>query len=72
MRIALTALQKTEKKGEREKGRLNDGNNNGLLRIANATSGGAPKAAWAKRSRRAKVGNKNGPNDKVNIFQKSF
>ena len=28
--------------------RLNDGNNNGKLRIANATSGGARKAAWAK------------------------
>ena len=28
--------------------RLNDGNNNGQLRIANATSGGARKAAWAK------------------------
>ena len=37
--------QKTEK--EREKERLNDGNNNGQLRIANATSGGARKAAWA-------------------------
>ena len=34
--------QKTERK------RLNDGNNNGQLRIANATSGGACKAAWAK------------------------
>ena len=31
--------QKTEK--EREKERLNDGNNNGQLGIANATSGGA-------------------------------
>ena len=40
--------QKTEKKKERKKrDRLNDGNNNGLLRIANATSGGARKAAWA-------------------------
>ena len=27
--------------------RLNDGINNGQLRIANATSGGARKAAWA-------------------------
>ena len=34
--------QKTEKR-ERH-----DGNNNGPLRIANATSGGARKAAWAK------------------------
>ena len=36
--------QKTEKK---KKERLNVGNNNGQLRIANATSGGARKAAWA-------------------------
>ena len=28
--------------------RLNDSNNNGQLRIANATSGGPRKAAWAK------------------------
>ena len=41
--------QKTEK--EREKERLNDGNNNGQLRIANATSGGTRKAAWAKRAK---------------------
>ena len=39
--------QKTEKK-EREKERLNNGNNNGQLRIANATSGGARKTAWAQ------------------------
>ena len=37
--------QKTE---EKKRERLNDGNNNGQLRIANATSGGARKAAWAK------------------------
>ena len=37
--------QKTEKKKEE---RLNDRNNNGQLRIENATSGGARKAAWAK------------------------
>ena len=37
--------QKTEKK-KRE--RLNDGNNNGQLCIANATLGGAHKAARAK------------------------
>ena len=38
------------KDGEKKKERrgLNDGNNNGQLRIANATSGGARKAAWAK------------------------
>ena len=34
-------------KTERERERLNDGDNNGQLRIANATSGGARKAAWA-------------------------
>ena len=36
--------QKTQKKRER----LKVGNNNGQLRIANATSDGACKAAWAK------------------------
>ena len=35
------------KDGEKKRERLNDGNNNGQLRIANATSGGARKAAWA-------------------------
>ena len=35
-----------KQKTEREE-RLNDGNNNGQLRIANATLGGARKAAWA-------------------------
>ena len=43
---AVGQKQKTEKKEER----LNDGNNNSQLRIANATSGGARKAAWAKNS----------------------
>ena len=33
---------------KRKEKRLNDGNNNGQLRIANAISGGARKAAWAK------------------------
>ena len=42
--------QKTEKK-ERKRERLNDGTNNGQLRIANATSGGTRKAAWAKTER---------------------
>ena len=41
-------VQKTEEKKER----LNDVNNYGQLRIANATSGGARKAAWAKKERR--------------------
>ena len=37
-----------ERKREKEREeRLNDGNNNGQLRIANTTSGGARKAAWA-------------------------
>ena len=35
------------KDGENEE-RLKVGNNNGKLRIANATSGGVRKAAWAK------------------------
>ena len=35
------------KDGEEERERLNDGNNNGQLRIVNATSGGARKATWA-------------------------
>ena len=37
-----------ERKKGREKERLNDGNNNGQLRIANVTPGGARKATWAK------------------------
>ena len=37
------------KKQKREE-RLNDGNNNGQLRIANTTSGGARKAAWTNAS----------------------
>ena len=43
--------QKREKKEKerRERERLNDGNNNGQLRIKNTTSGGARKAAWAKK-----------------------
>ena len=40
--------QKTEREREKERKRLNDGNNNGQLRIANATSGGSRKATWAK------------------------
>ena len=51
--------QKTERKKKRRE-RLNDGNNNGRLRIANATSGGTSKAAWAKKRERLKVGNNNG------------
>ena len=35
------------KRRKRERERLNDGNKNDQLRIANATSGGALKAAWA-------------------------
>ena len=33
---------------ERDKEIVKVGNNNGQLRIANATTGGARKAAWAK------------------------
>ena len=43
--------QKTEKKRERERERkrerLNNDKNNGQLRVPNATSCGARKAAWA-------------------------
>ena len=52
--LEVSQKQKTEER-ERKKERLNDGNNNGQLCIANATSGGARKAAWAK-----KVGKNNG------------
>ena len=38
--------QKTERK-RKERERLNDGNNNGRLCIANTTSAGSFKAAWA-------------------------
>ena len=45
--------QKTERKDRRKskkkRKRLNDGNNNGQLRIANATSDGACKAVWAQK-----------------------
>ena len=40
---SVTKAKDGEKKKERER-RLNDGNNNGQLRIANTTSGGARKA----------------------------
>ena len=43
-RSGLKAKDRERDKEERP----NDGNNNGQLRIANATSGGACKAAWAK------------------------
>ena len=36
-----------KQKTEKERERLNDGNNNGQVRIANATSGGARKAGLA-------------------------
>ena len=41
--------QNPEKNKKKER-RAKVGNNNGQLRIANATSGAAHKAAWAKRS----------------------
>ena len=37
-----------KQKMERVKERLKEGNNNGQLRIANATLGGTRKAGWAK------------------------
>ena len=40
-----------QKQRRRKLKTLNDGNNNGQLRIANATSGGTCKAAWAKKER---------------------
>ena len=40
--------QKTEKKERKKEERLNNDKNNGQLRIPNATSCGARKAAWAK------------------------
>ena len=40
--------RKNDRKERRE--RLNDGNNNGQLRIANTTSGTARKTAWANMS----------------------
>ena len=40
-------LVKSKKRREKREERLNNGNNNGQLRFANATSGGARKAAWA-------------------------
>ena len=39
----------TRKGAWAKKKRLNDVNNNGQLRIANATSDGARTAAWAKK-----------------------
>ena len=39
--------QKTEKKERKKEERLNNDKNNGQLRIPNATSCGARKAAWA-------------------------
>ena len=40
---------KEGEKRKKERRGPNDGNNNGQLRIANVTSGGALKAAWAKK-----------------------
>ena len=44
----------TSRLGQKER-RAKVGNNNGQLRIANATSGGARKAAWAKMASFASV-----------------
>ena len=43
--------RRREKERKREREGLNDGNNNGQLRIVNATLGGTLKAAWAKKRR---------------------
>ena len=40
-------VKSKRRREKREEERLNDGNNNGQLRIANAITGGARKAAWA-------------------------
>ena len=40
-------VKSRRRREKRKEERLNDGNNNGQLLIANATSGGAHKAAWA-------------------------
>ena len=45
--LRVSPLGQVWQKEKRKKERLNDGNNNGQLRIAIATSGGAHKAAWA-------------------------
>ena len=42
-----TRVAQAKPPGPKEE-RLKDDNNNGQLRITNATSGGARKAAWAK------------------------
>ena len=46
MNVSPPVQRQDEKR--REKDRPKVGNNNGQLRIANATSSGAHKAAWAK------------------------
>ena len=52
--------QKTERKRKKER-RAKISNNYGQLRIANATSGGVRKAAWAKKERkRLNDGNNDG------------
>ena len=45
--LSLGRFPEVGQKQKTERKRLNDGNYNGQLRIANATSGGARKAAWA-------------------------
>ena len=47
LRMAHASTHGARKPPGPKERRLNDGNNNGQLRIANATSGGARKAAWA-------------------------
>ena len=45
--MGVSSAKDGEKEREKKKQRLNDGNNNGQLRIANGTSGGTRKATWA-------------------------
>ena len=58
-----------QKIGERKKERLNDGNNNGQLRIANATTGGAREAACAKIGA---ISGLYGELDRVNVYKKGI
>ena len=49
--FSLGSFPRSGSKAKDGKEREKVGNNNGQLRIANATSGGARKAAWAKRKK---------------------
>ena len=47
--LEVVQNQRRREKERKKRERLNDVNNNGRLRIANATSDGPRKAAWAKK-----------------------